>query len=335
MAQFRLMKFVFSIIRGVGLAFLVLLLGWMGTGLAMAAGGWNNPPRGVLIDVDGRKQRLVCQGEARAGEPIIVFEAGAYSGSADWGYLQPEVAKTARTCSYDRAGMGWSEPSKAPRDPATLARELKALLDASGEKGPYVLVGHSMAGLLTRAFISQYPDHVVGLVLIDAADPSAITIPEAQVWISRYQRLARIGAGLSQFGLVKPLAPFYANRIGLSGVPLQEKRRLFGSPKHMRASAAEITATIQGGEIALAADPYLKKMPVATITAGPVTPERQAWKQAQSRAARLSDYGSSINVDAANHTTILGPIYGRVVLEAIDRVRRDIAAKGIASKDQP
>jgi pimeloyl-ACP methyl ester carboxylesterase len=306
----------------------------MGTGLAMAAGGWNNPPRGVLIDVDGRKQRLVCEGEARAGEPIIVFEAGAYSGSADWGYLQPEVAKTARTCSYDRAGMGWSEPSKAPRDPATLARELKALLDAAGEKGPYVLVGHSMAGLLTRAFISQYPDHVVGLVLIDAADPSAIAIPEAQVWIRRYQRLARMGAGLSQFGIVKPLAPFYANRIGLSGVPLKEKRKMFGAPSHMRASAAEIAATVAGAEAAMAADPFLKRIPVATITAGPASPGRSAWKEAQARPARLSSAGTSVNVDGANHTTILGPIYGHIVLDAIARVRRDALKNTVSDADK-
>ena len=301
----------------------------------MAAGGWKNPPRGVFIEVEGRKQRLVCEGEARPGEPTIIFESGAYSAAADWGYLQPEVAKTSRTCSYDRAGMGWSEPSKAPRDPATLARELKALLDAAGEEGPYILVGHSMAGLLTRAYLSQYPQDVVGLVLIDAADPSAISIPEAQVWIRRYQRLARVGAGFAQFGLVKPLAPFYANRIGLSGVPLKEKRRMFGAPSHMRASAAEIAATIDGAAAALAADPHLKNIPVATLTAGPVTPDRSAWKEAQARPARLSARGSSINVEAANHTTILGPIYGQAVLDAIARVKRDAVADLSKSADRP
>ncbi|MFN8958876.1 MAG: alpha/beta fold hydrolase [Hyphomonadaceae bacterium] len=328
-------KLLLTGLRWIGLVVLASILAWTGTGLAMAAGGWKNPPRGVFIEVDGRQQRLVCEGEARPGEPTIFFESGAYSASADWGYLQPEVAKTGRTCSYDRAGMGWSEASKAPRDPGTMAGELKALLTAAGEKGPYILVGHSMAGLLTRAYISQNPQDVVGLVLIDAADPSAISIPEAQIWIKRYQRLARVGAGFAQFGLVKPLAPFYANRIGLSGVPLKEKRRMFGAPSHMRASAAEISATIDGAQAAIAADPYLEAIPVATISAGPVSPGRDAWKEAQARAARLSRRGTSVNIDAANHTTILGPIYGQAVLDAIARVKRDAVADMTKSADRP
>jgi pimeloyl-ACP methyl ester carboxylesterase len=302
---------------------LACALAWTTTGLAMASGGWGTPPRGVMIEVDGRKQRLVCEGVAQPGKPVVIFEAGAYSGAADWGYLQPEVAKRGRTCAYDRAGIGWSEPSSGQRDPASLARELKALLVAADEKGPYILVGHSMAGLLTRAFISQFPSEVVGLVLIDAADPSAISIPEAQIWIKRYQDLARVGATVSQVGLLKPIAPFFANRIGLSGTALREKRRMFGAPSHMKAASAEILATTQGAQFALAADPFLANIPVATVTAGPMSSERSAWKEAQSRAARLSGRGTSVNSDAATHTTILGPQFGGAVLEAIERVRRD------------
>ncbi|GIU66309.1 alpha/beta hydrolase [Candidatus Phycosocius spiralis] len=289
----------------------------------MAGGGWGTPPRGVMIELDGRKQRLVCEGKAKPGMPTVIFESGAFSGAADWGYLQPEVAKHGRTCAYDRAGIGWSEASSGPRDPANLARELKALLVTAQETGPYILVGHSMAGLLTRSFISQFPNEVVGLVLIDAADPSAISIPEAQIWIKRYQDLARLGSTLAHLGLLKPLAPFLANPIGLSGIALKEKRRMFGAPSHMQAAAAEILATTKGVELAFAADPHLKAIPVATITAGTNTPSRQAWKEAQSRAARLSPRGTSLHIDAANHTTILGPIFGGGVVEAIERVRQD------------
>ena len=316
-------RFLSKGLKWLGVMVLACALAWTTTGLAMASGGWGTPPRGVMIEVDGRKQRLVCEGIAQPGKPIVVFEAGAYSGAADWGYLQPEVAKNGRTCAYDRAGIGWSEPSTGPRDPASLARELKALLDSAQEPGPYILVGHSMAGLLTRAFISQFPNEVVGLVLIDAADPSAISIPEAQVWIKRYQSLARVGSTVSQVGLLKPLAPLYANRIGLSGTALKEKRRMFGAPSHMKAATAEILATTQGAQFALAADPYLANIAVATLTAGPISPDRTAWKEAQSRPARLSARGTAVNVEAANHTTILGPKFGNAVLDAIERVRRD------------
>jgi pimeloyl-ACP methyl ester carboxylesterase len=313
---------------------LALLATWCMAGIAMAAGDWGDPPRGVMVDVDGRKQRIVCEGVVTPGIPTVVFESGIYSGSADWGYIQPEIAKGGRTCSYDRAGMGWSQPSTNPRDAGSMARELHQLLGAASERGPYVLVGHSMAGLLARAYLGQNPDEVVGLVLIDAVDPQAATFDSAKIWIERAGRVARFGANVAPLGVVKPLSLFYANGIGQSGVPLKEKRRMFGAPSHMRASAAEIDAIMEGGDAARAADPYLSALPIATITAGPIREGRSAWKESQARAARISTRGTAINVDAASHTSILGPIHGGVVIQAIERVRAD-AVSDMAAKVAP
>jgi pimeloyl-ACP methyl ester carboxylesterase len=313
-----MVKWIIRALMGLAAVVAAVVLVWGATGMAMAAGGWSNPPRGVMVDVGGRSMRLVCEGTRQPGQPLVVFEAGAYSGSADFGWIQPEVSAFARTCSYDRAGIGWSDPVDGPRDPGALADDLHRLLQVAGETGPYVLVGHSMAGLMTRALISGYPDDVKGLVLIDAADPSAISIPEAQVWIRRYQSMARLAAGMSSFGLIKPLTPFFANRIGLpDGAALREKRKMFGAPRHLRAAAAEITQTINGAERATGADPYLARMPVAAITAGP---GRSAWKEAQHRGARLSPQGLIRNVDDATHTSILGPVHGGVVVDAVRTV---------------
>lgn len=289
----------------------------------MAAGSWGTPPRGVMVDVDGRQQRIVCEGQAIAGVPTVVFESGIYSGSADWGYIQPEVAKGGRTCSYDRAGMGWSQPSSNPRDSASMARELHQLLEAAGESGPYVLVGHSMAGLLTRAFLSQFPSDVVGLVLIDAVDPEVRAMGSAAIWLKRAANVARFGAAVSPFGVVKPLSLFAANGIGQSGVPLREKRRMFGAPSHMRASSREIDAVMERLEVAVAGDAFIPALPVATVTAGAPGEGRNQWKESQARAARLSTRGTSVNVDAATHTNVLGPIHGGIVIKAIERVRAD------------
>jgi pimeloyl-ACP methyl ester carboxylesterase len=305
---------------GRGLAGLgVVLAAWGITGMAMAAGGWSKPLRGEMVDVGGRSLRLVCEGVRQPGQPTVVFEAGAYSGAADWGVIQPQTAQFARACAYDRAGIGWSDPTNGPRDPGALADDLRTLLRAAGEEGPFVLVGHSMAGLMTRAFIAAYPDEVAGLVLVDAADPSAIEIPEARVWIQRFQQAARLGACLSRLGLMKPLTPFFANRIGLpaGSVALAEKRRMFGAPRHMKAAAAEITQTINGGARALDADPFLARIPVTTISAGP---DRGRWSAAQKRAATLSSAGESLVVEDATHTSILGPRHAGVVVGAVRRV---------------
>jgi pimeloyl-ACP methyl ester carboxylesterase len=85
-----------------------------------------------------------------------------------WAEVQPEVAKFARVCSYDRAGYGWSEDGPKPRTSLQIAKELRALLDACGEKGPYVMVGHSFGGYTVRVFTGMYPHDVVGVVLVDA-----------------------------------------------------------------------------------------------------------------------------------------------------------------------
>ena len=85
--------------------------------------------------------------------------------SAAWGWVQPEVAKTTLVCSYDRAGMDWSEISTQPRTAREFAAELHILLEKANEPGPYVLVGHSMGGYTVRVFAHDYPEEGAGVVL--------------------------------------------------------------------------------------------------------------------------------------------------------------------------
>lgn len=121
------------------------------------------PPPGRLIDVGGRRLHLLCSGE---GSPTVILEAGASSFAIDWTLVQREVSRSNRTCSYDRAGMGWSDPT-TPTTRASSAVDLHALLEKAGERGPYVLVGASRGGLLVRSYLEAYPDDVVGFVFVD------------------------------------------------------------------------------------------------------------------------------------------------------------------------
>lgn len=120
-------------------------------------------PPGRLIDVGGRKLHIHCTG---AGAPTVILEAGASSFSLDWSLVQPEIAKKNRVCSYDRARMGWSDSSSSDTA-ADIVRDLKTLLRAANEKGPYVLVGASMGGIYVRLYQLRHPEEVVGMVLVD------------------------------------------------------------------------------------------------------------------------------------------------------------------------
>ena len=122
------------------------------------------PPPGKLVDIGGRKMHLNCSG---SGAPAVVLEAGASAFAIDWSLVQPRIARTNRVCSYDRAGMGWSDSTPDVATADRIVRDLHALLSAAGEKPPYVLVGASMGGIYARLYQIEHPDEVAGLVLVD------------------------------------------------------------------------------------------------------------------------------------------------------------------------
>lgn len=131
------------------------------------------PPPGRLVDVGGWRLHLNCTGEVRASTPTVILEAGLGDFSVEWSLVQPGVAKFSRVCSYDRAGDGWSELGPHPRTLRQIVYELHTLLENADVKPPFVLVGHSYGGWLTRLYASTYPSEVAGLILVEpgAQDP--------------------------------------------------------------------------------------------------------------------------------------------------------------------
>ena len=151
----------------IGLIIVLGLAGAVYESAAEAADLRAFPPPGQLVDVGGYRLHINCVG---AGSPTVVIESGWGDMSASWGWVQPDVAKTTRICTYDRAGMGWSEASPHLRTAREYAKELHTLLANANESGPYVLVGHSMGGFTLIVYAHDYPTDVAGLVLIDSQD---------------------------------------------------------------------------------------------------------------------------------------------------------------------
>lgn len=133
-------------------------------------------PPGQLIDLGGWRVHLNCTGAGSASQPAVILEAGAGGFSVDWSLVQPEVARFARVCSYDRAGLGWSKLGPRPRTLRQIVWELHTLLEKAGVRPPYVLVGHSYGGILARLYALTYPSEVSGMVLEESGYESGVAV---------------------------------------------------------------------------------------------------------------------------------------------------------------
>lgn len=124
------------------------------------------PPPGRLIDIGGRKLHLYCEGQ---GTPTVILVAGGGAFSIDWTLVQPRLAKTTRVCSYDRAGLAWSDPGPADETVEQTVDDLHRLLAAAAEHGPYLLAGASIGGIYIRAYQHAFPSDISGLAFLNSS----------------------------------------------------------------------------------------------------------------------------------------------------------------------
>lgn len=200
-----LLKPMKNVIGGFVVLVLVLALaGIVYQAISTAKDLYKYPPSGKLVDVGGYQLHINCIGE---GSPTVVMDYGLGGLSLVWSLVQPEVARFTRVCTYDRAGYAWSDPSPKTRTSQQMVQELHTLLNHAGIEGPYVLVGHSLGGLNVRLFASQYPEEVVGMVLVDAV-PANVYSRLASEWKNQMvgtQRMFYTLSTISRLGLLRLL----------------------------------------------------------------------------------------------------------------------------------
>ena len=273
------------------------------------------PPPGELVDVGGHRLHIYCTGQ---GSPTVILEAAADMMSADWGWIQPEIARQTRVCSYDRAGMGWSEPGPQPRDARQVSVELHTLLAEAGIDGPYILVGHSAGGLYVRMFTDQYPQEVVGLVLVDPGHPDMeVRIPALAAQNRGDAQLVRTMQLLSYLGVPRLLGVGKTNAAGLPPQQAAEVNASISRPEHWATLLALMQATSASYD-EVRATGSLGARPLVVLSAGTAWFERGAPPDEARRIINeLHDELAALSTNSS-HRVVEGATHGSLVHDQAD-----------------
>ena len=137
------------------------------------------PAPGKLVEIGGYRLHIHCLGH---GSPAVVLDSGLGEGFYSWRKVQPQIAEFTEVCSYDRAGLGYSDHSPLPRRSQVFAEELRKLLANASVPPPYILVGHSLGGATIRVYASRNISSIAGLVLVDAVHPDQLNRLPAAIW---------------------------------------------------------------------------------------------------------------------------------------------------------
>ena len=168
----------------VGLLIAILIMTLMEPGL-VKKDLKNSIAPGIFVKLQSRNIHLNCTGE---GEHTIILESDIMRTSLYWQEVQEELAKTNRVCSYDRAGVAWSDVSPFRRSLKHITKDLHDLLEEAGEQGPYIFVGDDFGGEIVRYYASEYPEEVSGMLLLEYT-PWKVINELAPDELSKFQNL--------------------------------------------------------------------------------------------------------------------------------------------------
>jgi pimeloyl-ACP methyl ester carboxylesterase len=283
----------------VGVLALLAVGGAVETGIE-ATDGSRSPNGGQLVDVGGHKLFIACSG---TGSPTVVLEGGLGQGSDYFALIAPEVATTTRVCTYDRAGHGRSDPTTGPQDGMAIARDLHALLAASGNQGPYILAGHSAGGAYVPFFAAAYPGEVAGLVLLDSMSPHVQSAgPSSENPMST---LAGALPGLARVGVARLLSSVGSNDLPAD---VSARRRALEATPRAASSFGEEFLQLDGILDAAGALPNLGDRPLIVVTA--MAEASDGWLDQQDRLATLSTNVSHLVFQDITHDGLIETVAG-------------------------
>lgn len=319
------MGFVLTVAMvGAGLVALGVVYQWIGA----ARDARRFPAPGRRVDVGGHRIHIHVAGEQTKNAATVILESGVAASSPSWRLVQPRIAEFARVVTYDRAGLGWSDPCASPITAEQILRDLRAALACAGVAPPYIFVGHSFGGLVARLYAARYRGELAGVVLLDPPHPGEWhpDVPESKrVMLRHGARLSRRGAWCARLGINRLLLSLltagmrrgpraFVAAVSGRGVTIANRivgeirklppethpvlKSLWSQPKCFASMAAHLEALPEMCGRVAAESRTLGDLPLVVLTASNPTPERLLH---QEEVAALSTRGRHLIVANSGH----------------------------------
>lgn len=265
------------------------------------------PMPGRTVEVDGRAVHVHATGDTDADRTVVLI-SGLGAPATAWAWVQDVLDDDAHVVSYDRAGLGWSDPADGAVDPARTVADLHAALEAVEAPEPYVVVGHSLGGHIARLYADTHPEQVEGVVLLDPShEDQFVGAPELQAQLDQTHLMIRLTSAASRLGLTTLVNPLGAAAAGLPDDVADHYSALIGSPRGIDGAAAEMGAIDVFTEAVRGTT--LPDVPLRVVSAGTAQggPQEVVDRQVRLHASmtELSDDARHDILSDADHYTIV------------------------------
>lgn len=307
-----------------------------------------------LVDIGGRRLNLYCRGK---GSPAVIFDAGLNDTTIAWALIQPAISKTHTTCSYDRAGLGFSDAATRPGTAGNDVDDIHKALQVANIKPPYLLVGHSAGGMAVRVFADRYRQEVVGMVIVDGSHEDqgprwkaavALEVQEMPSLAKPPEPAEPDCVEAAKSGSIPKASPAYAPCVGemYPGVDQAVSDATFAALATLKAqkaiaSEAANFETVSADETRATRSDF-GDMPIIVLTRAPV-PAREGfpqvmqdrrnmlWENLHNEVAAMSTHGVNWIVPRSTH--IINYDRPEIVIDAIHQALA-IAAEDKGTRDR-
>jgi pimeloyl-ACP methyl ester carboxylesterase len=308
-----------------------------------------------LVDIGGRRLNLYCRG---TGSPAVIFDSGGNDTTIAWALVQPAISKTHTTCSYDRAGLGFSDASDRASTVRNDVDDIHRALQTAHIKPPYLLVGHSLGGMAVRVFADRYRDEVVGMVIVDGSHEDQVSRAKARAALEAKEMpaLAQHDAPAgpdcveaAKSGAIPKDSPAYAPCVGemYPGVDHAISDATFAAMATLKSQKAHVSEEANFSTVSADQTRATRRdfgdMPIIVLTHAPrpapagipqAMQDRRTmvWEQLHNEVAGMSRHGVNWIVPRSSHAMN----YDRpeIVIDAIEQALAIAARNGLQSSTQ-